>query len=414
MKYCGLLGQKLGHSYSPLIHRALGCDYSYELFEVEPDKLSSFLERGDFHGLNITIPYKTAVIPFCKELSPMASAIGSVNTILRRPDGSLYGDNTDVIGFLTMVSRSGISVSKKKVLVLGSGGSSLTVSHGLKELGADEIIIISRRGENTYENLNCHRDAEIIINTTPVGMYPDTGKAPINLMDFPDLEGVLDIIYNPARTRLLMDAKNLGIPYLGGLTMLVGQAKAAAELFSAQTITASKELAVLDSLSHQMENIILIGMPGSGKTTIGQILAEITERPFYDADIVLEKDSAMTIPEIFKSEGEDGFRVRESKVLEKLGKESGIVIATGGGCVTKEENYPHLHQNGVIVFLERDLSLLERAGRPLSQNADLSLMYTKRLPKYQKFADLTVKNDTDGYIVAKSILEIIKKNPKFP
>ncbi|MCL2565401.1 MAG: shikimate kinase [Defluviitaleaceae bacterium] len=408
-KRCGLLGQKLKHSYSPFIHEALGGSYSYELFEIEPDNLAPFLEQGNFHGLNITIPYKTAIIPFCSELSPIAHTIGSVNTILRRPDSSLYGDNTDVIGFLTMVKRSNIDVSGKKALVLGSGGSSLTVCYGLKELGVDEIVVISRHGEHTYENLKTHQDAQIIINTTPVGMYPNVNTAPVNLGNFPYLEGVFDLIYNPARTRLLINAKNLGIPHIGGLSMLVGQAKASAEIFCTKPIDNTKEAAVLTSLQTQMKNIILIGMPGSGKTTIGQILAEITKRPFYDADTALEIDSTMKILDIFKSEGEKGFRVRETKTLEKLGKESGIVIATGGGCVTREENYPHLHQNGIIIFLERNLSLLEREGRPLSQNVDLSEMYADRYPKYRHFADLTVKNDDLPYIVAKNIWEMIKK-----
>jgi len=407
MQRCGLLGQSLKHSYSPLIHSILSDAYSYELFEVEPEGLPAFLESGCFQGINVTIPYKTAVIPFCKELSPIAQAIGSVNTVLRRSDGSLYGDNTDVIGFLTMVSRSGVNVSSKKVLVLGSGGSSLTVCHGLKELGAGEIVVISRQGEHTYENLSCHKDAAIIVNTTPVGMYPDTGLAPVNLKDFPHLEGVLDIIYNPAKTRLLMEAEFLGIPCLGGLNMLVGQAKAAAELFSGQTISASKEHDVFCLLSRQMENIVLIGMPGCGKTTIGQIIAEITEKPFYDADIILEAESGMKIPEIFNVEGEEGFRVRETEVFKKLGKESGLVIATGGGSITRDENYFHLRQNGTIIFLERDLALLERAGRPLSQNVDLNEMYAQRLPKYQRFADLTVENTADAHTTARNVVEML-------
>jgi len=308
MQLCGLLGRKLGHSYSPAIHRALGGGYSYELFEVEPENLSTFLERGDFHGLNVTIPYKKDVIPFCWELSPVAAKIGSVNTILRRPDGSLFGDNTDASGFLSMVKRSGIDVQGKKTLVLGGGGSSLTVCHVLSGLGAGEVVVISRGGENNYENLNRHRDAQVLVNATPVGMYPDTDNAPVSLSAFPRLEGVLDLIYNPARTRLLMDAQSRVLPLLGGLTMLVGQARAACELFSGQPVDAGRERSVIRDLRRQTENIILIGMPGCGKSTIGKMLADVTERPFVDADHALETDAGLSIPEIFRREGEESFR----------------------------------------------------------------------------------------------------------
>jgi len=406
---CGLLGQNLGHSYSPSIHKSFGLSYSYELFEVEPPELAPFLEKGNFHGLNVTIPYKTAVIPFCKSLSPIALSIGSVNTILRQKDGSLYGDNTDAAGFLTMIERSGISVKNKKALILGSGGSSLTVKTVLKNLGAHEIIVISRHGNETYENLNRHKDAAIIVNTTPVGMYPRTGKTPVELEIFPHLEGVLDLVYNPARTRLIMDAERLGLPHISGLAMLVSQARFSAELFAGHVVDASKEKAVLSSLSTQMENIILVGMPGCGKTTVGSALAEIMGRPFCDADIILESDAGMSITEIFEKEGVESFRNRETKVLEKLGKESGLVIATGGGCVTRDENYALLHQNGKIIFLDRNISLLERAGRPLSLNADLNEMYAERLPLYQHFADLSVENNTEVYNVAKNIFKKITK-----
>jgi len=405
MQRCGLLGQKLTHSYSPSIHAAFGGGYSYELFEVEPGELGFFLAQSNFHGLNVTIPYKTAVIPYCKSLSPVAHAIGSVNTIVRQKDGTLYGDNTDAQGFFAMVEHSGLTVRGKKVLVLGSGGSSLTVRYVLGNLGAGEIVVISRNGDHTYENIGLHQDARIIVNTTPVGMYPDTGKAAVELADFPHLEGVLDIIYNPARTRLLMDAENYGIPHVGGLAMLVGQARGSAEMFCGQVIDKDKEAEVINLLRCQMENIILIGMPGSGKTTIGKILAENMDRAFLDADVVIEETSEMTIPEIFEREGEAGFRARETDVLKELGKQSGLVIATGGGCITREENYAHLHQNGTIVFIERDISLLSREGRPLSQNADLSEMYARRLSGYLRFADKIVQNDGDVCAIAKAVQE---------
>jgi len=408
---CGLLGRTLKHSYSPAIHKALGGGYSYELFEIEPDDLSTFMESDIWDGLNVTIPYKQAVIPFCADLSPTAKAIGSVNTITRRPDGSLYGDNTDAAGFLAMLQQSSIDVRGKKVLVLGSGGSSLTVCHVLQEQGAGEIIVISRHGEHTYETLDRHRDTQIIVNTTPVGMYPHTDQSPINIAGFPHLEGVLDLIYNPARTRLLMDAETRGMPHQGGLPMLVGQAHAAAKRFvgrdalGAPSLPTTTPNAIVNLLRRQTENIILIGMPGSGKSHIGYLLHECTDCPLVDTDHEIEKAAGISIPELFRREGEAGFRARETAVLEQWGKESGLIIATGGGVVTREENYPHLHQNGTIFFLERPISQLARKGRPLSQG-DLDEMYARRLPQYQRFADCTIQNQGEPDVVADKILEV--------
>jgi len=406
MQKCGLLGRTLKHSYSPAIHAALGGDYRYELFEVEPNDLGIFLETGDFHGLNVTIPYKTAVIPFCKELSPEAAAIGSVNTLLRRPDGSLYGDNTDAMGFRAMLDRSGIDVRGKKALILGSGGSSLTVNYVLQNLGAKEITTISRSGTHTYETLDRHADAQVLVNTTPVGMYPNTGVMSVDVIQFPHLEGVLDIIYNPARTRLMQAAEARGIPCMGGLSMLVGQAAGAAEQFMGRAIS---DPAAFDNaltlLRRQTENLILIGMPGCGKSTVGRRLAEQLGRPFIDTDREVEQAAGLSIPELFKREGEAGFRARETAVMEQWGKESGLVIATGGGVVTRAENYPHLHQNGRIFFLERPLSYLARKDRPLSQG-DLSEMYKRRLPQYRQFADRIIANKKRAKAAADQIVEV--------
>lgn len=400
----GLLGRSLGHSYSPMIHAVLG-EYSYELFEVEPSGLAQFLGKGDFAGLNVTIPYKEAVMPYCAELSPEAEQIGSVNTLIRRLDGSLYGSNTDALGFERMLRESGTQVRGRKVLLLGSGGASHAVSYVLKKLGAGAVVLISRSGKNHYWNLSMHADAEIIVNTTPVGMYPHTGVKPLDLVLFPKLEAVLDIIYNPARTALMMEAETLGIPSYGGLSMLVDQAKAAAELFLGREVEEEKRNRALQMVRSERENIILIGMPGSGKTTVGTELAERMGRPFVDSDQQIEASAGCAIPEIFRREGEEGFRKRESVVLEELGKKSGLVISTGGGCVTREENYPLLHQNGTIVFLEREQKALPKEGRPLSQERDLSLMYKERLPQYRRFADLTVPNDTVPEEVAQRIQE---------
>lgn len=388
---CGLLGRKLGHSYSPQIHHFLG-DYSYVLFEKEPDELASFIKSGDYTGINVTIPYKKAVIPFLDALSPVAQKMGSVNTIVRRTDGTLYGHNTDYFGFTSMVKRSGIHVAGKKALVLGSGGTSNTAVKALADLGAD-VVVISRSGENHYGNLHLHADAAVIVNTTPVGMYPQTGAAAVDLKQFPKLEGVLDVIYNPAKTQLLLDAEALGLPHENGLWMLVAQAKESAEYFTGHAIDDSVIQSIHRKLSAQMQNIVLIGMPGCGKSTIGALLAQKLGRNLVDADAQIVALANKSIPEIFAGDGETGFRDLETQVLTQLGRQSGLILATGGGCVTKERNYPLLHQNGSIFWLQRDIGLLPTDGRPLSQSSRLSEMYARRKPLYEAFSDFVIDNN---------------------
>lgn len=391
---CGLLGRKLGHSYSPQIHSFLG-DYSYDLFEKEPEEIGDFLKYGDFTGINVTIPYKKDVIPYLDEISPIAQKMRAVNTIVRRSDGTLFGHNTDYFGFLSMVKHSGLSVSGKKVLVLGSGGASNTVVAVLQELGA-EVVIISRSGENHYGNLQLHADASVIVNTTPVGMYPNTGVSPVDLKQFPKLEGVLDVVYNPARTQILLDAETLGLTNENGLWMLVAQAKEAAEYFIGCKIDDCAIERIHRFMSVQMQNIVLIGMPGCGKSTIGSLLAKRLNRKLVDADAAIIRLAGKSIPDIFDQDGEDIFRDWETKALEELGKQSGLIIATGGGCVTKERNYPLLHQNGSIFWLQRDLNALPTDGRPLSQANKLTDMYAKRKPMYEAFADHTIDNNGNG------------------
>ena len=407
MLKCGLLGQKLGHSYSPAIHGMLA-DYDYQLFEREPEQLEDFLKNGDWDGINVTIPYKKAVLPYCAELSDTARRIGSVNTIVRRPDGSLYGDNTDAYGFESLVKKSGIQVQGKKALVLGSGGASVTVVAVLKMLGAASVTVISRGGEDNYDNLDKHADARIIANTTPVGMYPNNGQAAVDLAQFPRCEGVLDVVYNPARTALLLQAEKLGIPCAGGLYMLVAQAKRSSELFTGSSIPDSEIGRIEKVLSGQMKNIVLVGMPSSGKSTLAAALGEKLGRPVYEADALIEQEAGMDIPAIFARYGEGHFRALETEILSRLGKLSGAVISTGGGCVTREENYDLLHQNGTIVWLQRGTEKLDKTGRPLSLKNDLNEMYQKREPMYRRFADAAVDNNGSVKATLEQILEVLQ------
>ena len=401
---CGLLGRKLGHSYSPQIHSNLG-DYPYVLFEKEPEEIEDFLKNGDFTGINVTIPYKKEVIPYLDELTPTARKMGAVNTVVRRADGTLLGHNTDHFGFASMVRRSGLDVTGKKALVLGSGGASNTAVAVLQDLGA-RVVIISRSGENNYENLHLHADASVIVNTTPVGMYPNVGTSPVDLARFPKLEGVLDVVYNPARTQLLLDAEKLDIPAENGLWMLVALAKESAEYFTGNPISDSMIAHIHRKLSAQMQNIVLIGMPGCGKSTIGNMLSKKLERKFVDADAEIVRLAGKPIPLIFAEDGEEVFRQWETRALAEQGKQSGLIIATGGGCVTRQRNYPLLHQNGTVFWLQRSLDTLPTEGRPLSQANKLADMYAVRKPMYEAFTDFCVDNngsadDTVAAILAK-------------
>lgn len=401
---CGLLGAKLGHSYSPQIHKLLG-NYTYSLFEKSEDQLADFLNSRDFEGLNVTIPYKQAVIPYCDELSTIASSLGAVNVLVRQENGRLIGHNSDYFGFETMLKRSGLDLSGKKVLVLGTGGASKTAVAVLRAWGAN-VISISRSGTNNYSNLYLHSDTAVIVNTTPVGMFPNTGVSPVSVADFPHLEGVLDVIYNPARTQLLLDAERLGIVAMNGLLMLVAQAKEASEWFTGAQINDQKIDEIHTILKKQAENIILIGMPGSGKSTVGRILADRTDKRFVDADALIAERAGCTIPEIFSTQGETGFRTLETQILKEIGKQSGLVIATGGGCVTVEENYPLLHQNGRIFCLERSLSSLPVDGRPLSRKTALEEMYRIRKPMYDRFADHHIDCNGSPEEAAEKILHV--------
>ena len=390
-KIYGLLGRKLGHSWSAPIHAALGCE-DYRLIELEPDELGAFLAQENIGGLNVTIPYKLDVMPFCDEIDEAAKDIGSVNTLARR-GGTLCAWNTDAVGFCWMAERAGISMAERKVLVLGSGGASRTAVAMSRKLGAREIIVVSRSGENNYENLSRHADAEIIVNTTPVGMYPKTGESPVDLTAFPACKGVLDVIYNPRRTALLLQAEELGIPCSDGLPMLVAQAKAAEEHFFETTISDSEHERILAQLRQETANIVLIGMPGCGKTTVGEALSHLTGREAIDIDARIVEQAGCSIPEIFAADGEAAFRALERDVTAEVGKSSGKIILTGGGVVKDPRNYASLRQNGRIYHLTRDLDLLPTEGRPLSQGADLAAMWAERKPMYERFRDVIIENN---------------------
>lgn len=402
----GLLGRNLSHSYSPQIHNAFA-SYSYELMQIEPDELEAFMQKGDFKGINVTIPYKKAVVPYCHTLSPQAKRLGTVNTIVKQADGTLWGHNTDYFGFQEMIHHSALTVCGKKVLVLGSGGAGVTACAVLTDLGAD-VVDISRQGANNYENLHLHEDASIIVNATPVGMFPNNGLSPVSLSAFSKLEGVLDLIYNPSKTELLLQAEQRGLPAVNGLYMLVAQAKESAECFIGSQIPDRRITEIYTDLKMQMENIILIGMPGSGKSTIGQFIAGALHRQFIDTDTLITERTGMSIPAYMEKYGIGLFRQEETAVLRMVCKQSGLVIATGGGCVTREENARLLHQNGTVIWIDRNIEDLPTEGRPLSVKGNLRAMFDEREPLYASYSDLRTYNNDTPEKTAERILEALK------
>lgn len=402
----GLLGRKLGHSLSPQIHSLL-CDYEYRLYPTEPENLDDFFSDKTLEGYNVTIPYKVEAFNRCATLSETAKKAGSVNTVIRKADGTLHGDNTDYFGFSYMAEKVGCDFKDKKVLVLGSGGASLTVQLVAADLGAKEITVVSRTGENNYGNVSLHYDADIIVNTTPVGMYPNNGERLIELEKFTKCRKVLDLIYNPARTPLLLDAEKLGIDCINGLYMLVAQALRAAEIFTKEEIPLSKIDEIYETIIANQKNMVLIGMPGCGKSTLAALLSKKTGRECVDTDSEIEK-CGMKIPEIFARYGEDEFRRMETDAVRKLAKESGRIIATGGGAVLKEENRTALRENSTVIFLKSSVESLATDGRPLSKDPEtLKKMLEQRLPLYEETADLSVEVEPDPEITLGRIMKCI-------
>lgn len=410
----GLLGEKLSHSFSPQIHRELG-NPAYQLTELPPEAVADFFDKREFSAINVTIPYKKDALAACDRVSPRAKAIGSVNTVVKQADGALFGYNTDAYGFEYMLKKGGIDPKGEKCLVLGSGGSSVMAQYVLRSLGAREVIVVSRGGENNYDNLHLHADAGVIVNTTPVGMYPKNGVAPLSLADFPALKGVADLIYNPAFTKLLLDARRLNIPLVGGLSMLVAQAKLAHLLFFGKAVSDEISVAcpdadidtITDAIEVETKNVLLIGMPSCGKSTVGRILAEQTGRPLVDTDALIVERAGKSIPEIFAEEGEEAFRAIETAVAADLCKGSGQIIATGGGIVTRTRNHDLIRQNSIVIFINRPLEQLSTDGRPLSQQNRLSDLLAARLPLYRGLCDYEIAFQSSPQ-VARDILQIIK------
>ncbi len=385
----GLLGRKLGHSYSPQIHEFLGT-VPYALYEREIEDVAAFMEENGLAGMNVTIPYKETVLPWCRELSPRAKAIGSVNTLVPLPGGGYFGDNTDYDGFCALLD--GFCAAGKKALVLGSGGSSKTVQAVLCERGA-QVIVISRTGENNYENLHRHYDARLIVNTTPVGMFPNNGQAPLDLAPFIQLERVVDLIYNPHKTALLLQAESLDIETRGGLAMLVAQAKRAAEVFTGKALPDDLVANITQILSNRMRNVTLIGMPGCGKSTVGRALAKKCGREFVDLDAVIVDLAGRPIADIFAAEGEDAFRKIETEALAQVSKAGGKVIACGGGIVERAENRALIAQNSICVYIKRNLDKLATGDRPVSQRDGVQALYARRSALYTAWADLEADNN---------------------
>lgn len=396
MRY-GLIGEKLGHSFSKMIHERLA-DYQYDLIPLQKEALAPFLEKKDFAALNVTIPYKEAVLPFLDEIDAQAQAIGAVNTIVNR-GGRLFGCNTDFYGFRYLLLQNGIDVRGKKVLVLGKGGAAKAVLAVLKSLGAAEILTVYyKNAEDTISYDLCYRshtDAQIIVNTTPVGMYPHADAVPIELERFPRLEGVADVVYNPLRTQLILEAEKRGIKAAGGLEMLVAQAKRAVEIFLDTTIPDTRIDALYRQIRLERSNLVLIGMSGGGKSTLGQLAAERLGRDFVDTDARIIEKSGMSVLDFFAEIGEPAFRTFETEVLHELSHRNGLVISTGGGIIKNPQNIDYLKRNGCLIWLKREPELLESGnGRPLVPDREaVHRLYWERLPLYAAYAEKVVENN---------------------
>ena len=406
----GCIGEHLPHSFSREIHGEIG-SYAYDLKELTPEELPGFMTARGFRGINVTIPYKQAVIPFLDEIDETARAIGAVNTVINR-DGKLYGYNTDLYGLTRLIRRIGLDLSGKKVLVLGTGGTSRTASYAAEKLGARVVYRVSRtsrEGSLSYEDvLLNHTDAEIILNTTPCGMFPNPAEQPLSLEPFTRLEGVADAIYNPLRSRLVLDARSRGIPAEGGLYMLVAQAVRASELFLDTSYPEDLTDRIYNAILRRKENLVLIGMPGSGKSAVGKILTETTGKPLADTDLLIVEKAGKPISEIFREDGEPAFRDLESEIIRELSLQGGQVISTGGGAVLRPENVTLLRQNGRLFWLDRDPdSLIPTDDRPLADTSEkMKRLYQEREPVYRASADVIIPVFGTPEDTAQSIMQL--------
>ena len=403
---CALIGEKLSHSYSRLIHKKFGM-YSYDLVELPPDNLKEFVEHGGYDAFNVTIPYKSAIIPYIDKVETLAMQIGAINTVCRL-GGKTYGYNTDILGMAYMLKRAGIALGGKHVMIFGSGGTGKTAEMLAKKNGAASITVVSRSGSVNYKNFYELQQTQIIINTTPVGMYPYSDISLADLSKFRNLEAVADVIYNPMRTRLMLQARELNLKYAGGLYMLVAQAKYSMDIFVKNRHPDEIIEQVYKYLLSRIINIVLVGMPGSGKTSIGKAVARRERRRYVDSDAEIVASEGRAITEIFAEKGEEYFRKKEKQTLFLLGSQNGMVISTGGGAVLDRENYYSLKANGRIYYPEREITDLATRGRPLSTGTEaLKKLLEQREPLYKAFADVTVENDGDFFSCVDKILEDI-------
>ena len=403
---CALIGEKLSHSYSRLIHKKFGM-YSYDLVELPPDNLKEFVEHGGYDAFNVTIPYKSAIIPYIDKVETLAMQIGAINTVCRL-GGKTYGYNTDILGMAYMLKRAGIALGGKHVMIFGSGGTGKTAEMLAKKNGAASITVVSRSGSVNYKNFYELQQTQIIINTTPVGMYPYSDISLADLSKFRNLEAVADVIYNPMRTRLMLQARELNLKYAGGLYMLVAQARYSMDIFVKNRHPDEIIEQVYKYLLSRIINIVLVGMPGSGKTSIGKAVARRERRRYVDSDAEIVASEGRAITEIFAEKGEEYFRKKEKQTLFLLGSQNGMVISTGGGAVLDRENYYSLKANGRIYYLEREITDLATRGRPLSTGTEaLKKLLEQREPLYKAFADVTVENDGDFFSCVDKILEDI-------
>lgn len=401
---CCLIGKTLKHSYSKIIHEKFG-EYPYDLVELKENEVKDFALKKEYDAYNVTIPYKEVIMEYLDVIDDFALRIGAVNTVVKK-NGKLYGYNTDFKGMKYMMESAGIFVKDKNVLILGTGGTSKTARVVCGYLGAKNVWVVSRTGELNYSNCQ-NLDVEIVINTTPVGMFPNCFDCPIDISVYKNLEGVVDVIYNPNLTKICFEAKKLNLKYVNGLSMLVAQAKYAKDYFLGYEGDNSAIEKITNDLSKETENLFLIGMAGCGKTTVGKALSKVLNLPFYDTDLEIVKRANKSIPDIFNDEGEDYFRKLESEVLKDLSLKRGAIIATGGGIVKREENIFAIKSNGKAIWIKRNVENLDLKGRPLSKDKETTKrLYKERKPLYNKFADFIVINDDTIDKVVKEIVNL--------